>query len=88
MPKLTGTVTLVPAYGRDYNSAKEAREDFLKGKDFEVASVVHGSGYCSVRDFAPGSQAKIRFRKNQDSVIVDILDIPDRPTHKDRKVEK
>lgn len=33
------TLTLIPAYGRDYKSIKEVKEAFNAGKDFEIASI-------------------------------------------------
>ena len=32
---------VIPAYGRDYKSAKAAREDWNAGKDFIIADVLH-----------------------------------------------
>jgi hypothetical protein len=53
---------LVPAYGRDYKSAAEAKADFLAGKDF-VYQNFDGCTYCSVADFAPGTIASLRYKK-------------------------
>lgn len=43
---------LVPAYGRDYNSAAEVRKDFEDGKDFRIADVSCQWNGCmtSIRD--------------------------------------
>ena len=38
---MTTYITLVPAYGRDYKSAKVVKEDFKSNKDFEIADVMH-----------------------------------------------
>ncbi len=62
MSTLNGA-TLTPAYGRDYPSAKAAIADFLAGKDFSLASLFHGSGYVSRRDFEPLDRVTIRFSK-------------------------
>ena len=32
---------VIPAYGRDYKSAKAAREDWNAGKDFIIAAAMH-----------------------------------------------
>jgi hypothetical protein len=41
------TLTLLPAYGRDYPSAKHAHADWMQGKDFRLEP----SGvYTSIRD--------------------------------------
>ena len=34
-------MTLVPAYGRDYKSAKAVREDLAAGKDFIICEIGH-----------------------------------------------
>ena len=49
------------AYGRDYKSAKLAKEDFLNGADF-VLNSFRGTTYCSVRDFAKGTMVNIRYK--------------------------
>lgn len=56
--------TLVPAYGRDYKSAKAARADFAAGKDFLIADISNrwDGKPCSIRDLVPG-QIKIRYAK-------------------------
>jgi hypothetical protein len=41
--------SLVPAYGRDYQSAKEALAAWNEGKDFRIHTP-QGSTYCSIRD--------------------------------------
>jgi hypothetical protein len=40
-------MTLLPAYGRDYKNAKEARNAWKDGKDFIIAQT---GQYCSIRD--------------------------------------
>ena len=62
MEKLTGYQTLTPAYGRDYKKGKDAEKDFLEGKDFILHSPFF-EGYCSIKDFAPGAVANIRYNK-------------------------
>jgi hypothetical protein len=37
------TITLVPAYGRDYTSAKAVKADFEANKDFIIADLFSGS---------------------------------------------
>lgn len=36
------TLSVIPAYGRDYLSAKDVAKDVLAGKDFIVSDVVSG----------------------------------------------
>lgn len=60
--KLTGYRSLTPAFGRDYKSGKDAEADFRAGKDF----ILQPEGqYCSIRDFAPGATANLRYKKQQ-----------------------
>ena len=56
-------VTLTPAYGRDYQSAGEARKAYLSGKDWIIATALHpyAGKSCSCRDF-PSTQVKLRFK--------------------------
>lgn len=56
-------LTVSPAYGRDYKSAKDAKSDFLGGKDFRMESIGQGGTYCSLRDFAQGVEVSIRYAK-------------------------
>jgi hypothetical protein len=47
--KMINLLTVSPAYGRDYRSAKDAMADWQAGKDFKAESMkVHG--YLSSRD--------------------------------------
>jgi BMFP domain-containing protein YqiC len=54
--------TLVPAYGRDYKSRKEVETAFEAGKDFQLASLFHGSGYVSRSDFEAGDKVTLRYK--------------------------
>lgn len=54
-------VTVVPAYGRDYKSAKSALADWHAGKDFQCATT---GRYLSVRD-AANLTVWIRYNKLQ-----------------------
>lgn len=71
-----GHYTVTPAYGRDYNSQKEAKADFLGGKDFELMATPKGPNflgrYCSVEDMEPGEKVHIRYRKNTQVVVVEV----------------
>ena len=45
-------ICIKPAYGRDYKTQEAAITDWLKGKDFTIASINSNYGqYCSIRDF-------------------------------------
>jgi len=61
------SITLVPAYGRDYGSAGAARQAWIDGKDFKVA--VTGQ-YCSMRDHNLLPEVHIRYNNLQNKVII------------------
>lgn len=56
--------TLTPAYCRDYKSGKEAKADFLGGKDF-IYNAFDGYGYCNRQDLSRNGikQVNIRYKK-------------------------
>ena len=58
-------VTVVPAYGRDYPSAKAARADWKSGKDFIIACFFHpyDTKPMSIRDVTDGEQIMLRFNR-------------------------
>jgi hypothetical protein len=62
---------LIPAYGRDYKTEKQAMADYLAGKDFKIADIScpWDGSYASCRDFK-GKEVKIRFNQLQDFVLV------------------
>ena len=56
------TITLTPAYGRDYKTAKAAKADFAAGKDFIIANFNHPySGKPCNREQLPGHTVNLRF---------------------------
>ena len=64
--------TLTPAYGRDYKSAKAAREAFLGGADFVLHSY-QGTTYANVNDLrAEYGAVNIRYAKNRKVCVVRI----------------
>lgn len=66
----TYEMTLIPAYGRDYKSAKAARTDWESGKDFRIATIGPDSGaYTSKRDWT-GKHVAIRYNKLTQLTIV------------------
>lgn len=65
---------LLPAYGRDYKTAEEAKKDWFKGKDFifnDLGSRYNGA-YCSIRDFSEG-EFELRFNKMQEFTMVTVV---------------
>lgn len=70
-------MTLTPAYGRDYTSAKAAIEDFKAGKDF-VLNDWRGSTYCNLASFAdkPDSTwVQLRYKRNTMVTAIKLGDV-------------
>jgi hypothetical protein len=57
-------MTVIPAYGRDYTSLKEAKKDWEDGKDFMISDVSSkwDGTYCSVRNFI-GNEVWVRYSR-------------------------
>jgi len=62
-------LSLAPAYGRDYRSAKDAKESFLAGKNWIDAQ---SGSYCSVDDFAGGVTVNLRYKKLRSVAVVKV----------------
>ena len=45
------SISLTPAYGRDYKSKASALVDFHSGKDFYISDVFHGAAGKSTNKF-------------------------------------
>jgi len=60
-------LTVVPAYGRDYKSAKAAKVDWESGKDFQIADISSPDNgrYVSKNDLEGSNidTVKVRFGK-------------------------
>jgi hypothetical protein len=67
-------MTVTPAYGRDYTSAKKAEKDFKDGKDFIIRDIMSrwDGKACSVRDFDQGTKINIRYNKNTKVTVVTV----------------
>jgi hypothetical protein len=66
------TVTVTPAYGRDYKSAKGALADWYHGKDFilqDVQSRYDGKPINLCDASEAGLKVKIRFANNRKVVM-------------------
>jgi len=69
MSTLNGA-SLTPAYGRDYKSSAEAIASLVNGKDWQIASLMHGSGsYCGISDLAVGDRVSLRYAKLRKQVL-------------------
>ena len=69
------TITLVPAYGRDYTSKEKAKQAFEDGKDWVISDISnpYNGSYCSIRDI-DGYQVKLRYMKRERVVLVNVND--------------
>jgi len=57
-------VSAIPAYGRDYKSAKAVKEDWEAGKDFLIQDLVL-SGYINKNDKPADFVMSIRYNHKQ-----------------------
>lgn len=53
-------LSAIPAYGRDYKSAKDVLADWLDHKDFRVMDIV-SSGYVNIDDLPDETVLNIRY---------------------------
>ncbi len=56
-------MTLIPAYGRDYKTAKDAKAAFEANKDFMVTSGIDDGRYINREQIEPGTTVNIRFKQ-------------------------
>lgn len=66
-------LTLTPAYGRDYKTAKAVRADWEKGKDFIISNFFHKDDgrYANKEDMArAGETAMIRYSNLTKTVVI------------------
>ena len=63
-------LTLIPAYGRDYKTAKAARDDWNANKDFIITCITHpyDGKYCNKQDM--NESVQIRFHKLTKIVLI------------------
>jgi len=63
--------TLVPAYGRDYKSAKEVKADWDAGKDFRICDMSSpDDGRLVNKPQVPGRKFNIRYKRLTAIVVV------------------
>lgn len=57
-------MTIIPAYGRDYNNSDDILKDFNAGKDFMISDISskYNGRYCSIRDFKKDGIKEVTFR--------------------------
>lgn len=57
-------MTLGAAYGRQYKTAKEIKEDWDNNKDFVILDVFHGGGTYVNKADAPAGIHTVRYARN------------------------
>lgn len=73
MAQAMKTVTVIPAYGRDYKSAAAVRADYEAGKDFIVQDMFSGYDGSAVNKedaVREGIQLKVRYQRLTKAVII------------------
>lgn len=64
------SLTLIPAYGRDYKSTKAVKQDWEANKDFQIADISSkwNGSYTSIKD--NHKEVKIRYKRNTKALII------------------
>ena len=59
-------LTVIPAYGRDYRSAKAVAADFAANKDFLICDMFSPDDgrYINAEQLKPGDALSIRYARN------------------------
>jgi len=59
-------LTVIPAYGRDYKSAKAVKADFAANKDFQICDMFSPDDgrYINAEQLKPGDTLYIRYARN------------------------
>lgn len=71
MNKLTQTMELEPAYGRDYKSKSEVETAFRAGKDF-IGDYTIGFKPVNICDIEPGTTQLLRYRAKTMVAVVKV----------------
>lgn len=60
---MDSTLTVIPAYGKDYKSKKEVEEAFESGADFKIMNPGYGGRYINKQDALQfgANELKIRY---------------------------
>jgi hypothetical protein len=66
------SITLIPAYGRDYKSKRDVMKDWTDGKDFQIQDISSkwDGSYTSRRDKDKLGVVTIRYNKLRDLHII------------------
>ncbi len=66
-------MTLIPAYGRDYKSAKDVKADFNAEKDFMTSDIFTGYGQLiNKQQIATGTSVVIRYKRNTQVTVIKV----------------
>jgi hypothetical protein len=66
-------MTLTPAYGRDYKSAKAAKADFAADKDFVINDIMSpDDGRYVNRSQLSGQTVMLRFKELRNTTVVKV----------------
>lgn len=70
------TVTVVPAYGKDYNSKKEVELAYEAGKDFKIMDVSASGRYINKQDCEEFGvdKLKVRYSKRTKAHFIEVAD--------------
>jgi hypothetical protein len=65
------SISVVPAYGRDYQSQAAVKAAWNEGKDFVVPSVFdHGGRYINKQDVSPGVRVVVRYAAQRKQCVI------------------
>jgi hypothetical protein len=70
---LGDSITLTPAFGRDYRSAGQATEHWAAGKDFRIGT---DGPYCSIRDARSLHARGVRTIRIRYARLRNVVEIP------------
>ena len=68
------TLTLVPAYGRDYKSQKDVKKDWAEGKDFRISNYFYPDDGRAINraQAKPGDVFNVRYDNLRKIVVIKV----------------
>lgn len=66
---MKGTLTVIPAYNRDYGSKQEVEKAWNEGRDFQIVTLGHGGKYINKQDAQRNGVGKIKVRYNKKKYV-------------------
>lgn len=66
------SITVVPAYNRDYKTEEQVRKAWDEDRDFRIQDIVHPDNgrYLNKQDVAHGETIKIRYNKQTEICLI------------------